>query len=332
MATLERVGAFAGWGGFIYTLAHLGRLWDDSRLWAEADEMVERVVALVERDDTFDIINGSAGCIASLIALYKCQPKGRTLEAAVRCGEHLLACAQKKGVGVAWDTKVLARELPSGFAHGTAGIAWALMELAALTGEERFRAAAEAGTEYERGLFSKEAGAWVDGRDLGSFARIRDGAGPDGQGQATVATWCYGAPGIGLSLLGVLRHTNTPALREEVERALRITLAQGFGLNHSLCHGDLGNIELLLQAGEFLADSEWPDQLERMTSVVLESVERRGWLCGIPLGVESPGLMPGLAGIGYQLLRLVEPEFVPSVLTLGPPRLKVASWPYRIVQ
>jgi type 2 lantibiotic biosynthesis protein LanM len=319
-ATLERVGAFAGWGGFIYTLAHLGRLWDDPRLWAEADELVERVSALVERDDTFDIINGSAGCIASLIALYVCQPKERTLEAALRCGDHLVACAQKKGAGVAWDTKVPARELPSGFAHGTAGVAWALMELAALTGRESFRAAAVAGTEYERGLFSKEAGAWVDGRDLGSFGRIRRGAAPDGQGQATVATWCYGAPGIGLSLLGVLRHTPTPALKEEVERALRITLEQGFGLNHSLCHGDLGNIELLLQASGSLANPEWQAQLERVTSIVLESVERHGWLCGIPLGVESPGLMPGLAGIGYQLLRLAEPEFAPSVLTLEPPR------------
>jgi type 2 lantibiotic biosynthesis protein LanM len=319
-ATLQRVGAFAGWGGFIYTLAHLGRLWDEPSLLDEADEMVERVLSLISRDDTFDIINGSAGCIASLIALYKCSPRDRTLEAAICCGEHLVARAQKKGAGVAWDTKVPARELPSGFAHGTAGIAWALMELAALTGEESFRAAAEAGTEYERGLFSKEAGAWVDGRDLGSFGRIRNGAGADDQGQASVATWCYGAPGIGLALLGVLRHTNTAALKDEVERALRITLEEGFGLNHSLCHGDLGNVELLLQAARSLADPEWKAQLERMTSVVLESVERHGWLCGIPLGVESPGLMPGLAGIGYQLLRLAEPEFVPSVLTLEPPR------------
>lgn len=45
----------------------------------------------------------------------------------------------------------------------------------------------------------------------------------------------------------------------------------------------------------------------------------QGWLCGIPLGVESPRLMPGLAGIGYQLLSLAEPEFVPSLLTLEPP-------------
>ena len=35
--------------------------------------------------------------------------------------------------------------------------------------------------------------------------------------------------------------------------------------------------------------------------------------------VTGPGLMTGIAGIGYQLLRLAEPGRVPSVLTLAPP-------------
>jgi lantibiotic modifying enzyme len=37
------------------------------------------------------------------------------------------------------------------------------------------------------------------------------------------------------------------------------------------------------------------------------------------VAIDSPGLMNGLAGIGYALLRLAEPERVPSVLTLAPP-------------
>jgi hypothetical protein len=44
-----------------------------------------------------------------------------------------------------------------------------------------------------------------------------------------------------------------------------------------------------------------------------------GWVTGVPLGVETPGLMTGLAGIGYELLRLAAPERVPSVLLLAPP-------------
>jgi lantibiotic modifying enzyme len=105
----------------------------------------------------------------------------------------------------------------------------------------------------------------------------------------------------------------------EINTALQTTLAQGFGLNHSLCHGDLGNIELLLQASQMLNDPQWQAKVDYFAAAILESIDRDGWLSGIPSGVESPGLMTGLAGIGYGLLRLADPARVPSVLTLAPP-------------
>ena len=40
-----------------------------------------------------------------------------------------------------------------------------------------------------------------------------------------------------------------------------------------------------------------------------------GWICGNPLGVESPGLMTGISGIGYALLRLADP--VPRPIDSG---------------
>jgi lantibiotic modifying enzyme len=55
--------------------------------------------------------------------------------------------------------------------------------------------------------------------------------------------------------------------------------------------------------------------------MVLDSIDRDGWQCGGPQSVEIPGLMLGIAGIGYQMLRLAEPDSVPSVLLLAPPRL-----------
>jgi lantibiotic modifying enzyme len=76
---------------------------------------------------------------------------------------------------------------------------------------------------------------------------------------------------------------------------------------------------LLLQASQTFDDPQWRAQVNRIAAIVLESIHRDGWLCGVPLGVESPGLMTGLAGIGYELLRLAEPRRVPSVLMLEPP-------------
>jgi lantibiotic modifying enzyme len=78
----------------------------------------------------------------------------------------------------------------------------------------------------------------------------------------------------------------------------------------------------LVQAGELLGDPQWRPQADRLAAMVLEGIDREGWHCGVPLRVESPGLMTGLAGIGYGLLRLAAPASVPCVLVLEPPILR----------
>lgn len=134
-----------------------------------------------------------------------------------------------------------------------------------------------------------------------------------------MTAWCHGAPGIGNGRLRSLPHFDNAEIRAEIDTALHTTLTQGFGLNHCLCHGDLGNLDLLLQASQTLDDPKWRSQVNRLAAMILESINQHGWLCGVPLGVETPGLMTGLAGIGYELLRLAEPTCIPSVLTLAPP-------------
>jgi lantibiotic modifying enzyme len=219
----------------------------------------------------------------------------------------------EKGVG--W-VSVWGRKLPlAGFSHGAAGIASALLELSALTNDSRFRTTAIAAIEYERSLFRPEVGNWPDLRDFSSSIL----ADKDDNQPTCMTAWCHGAPGIGLGRLRSLPHLDDAKIRTEIDTALKTTLAHGFGSNHSLCHGDLGNLELLLQASLTLDHPQWHAQMNRLASIILESINQHGWLCGVPLGVETPGLMTGLAGIGYGLLRLAEPTRVPSVLVLEPP-------------
>ena len=308
------IGGFTGWGGLIYTLTHLGNLWNEPALLAEAEAIVEHLPALIERDDLLNISAGAAGCMSSLLSLYRCVPSDRTLAAAIQCGERLIARAQPMAQGLGWVIATAGPTPLAGFSHGAAGIAWALLELAALTGEERFRTAACAAIAYERSLFSPEAGNWPDLRELQTARHTGDN-----DQQRFMTAWCHGAPGIGLARLCAQRHLNDAAIRAEIDTALQTTLAQGFGGNHSLCHGDLGNLEFFLQASQVLEDGQWHGQVNRIAAIILESIDQHGWLCGTPLGVESPGLMTGLAGIGYGLLRLAEPARVPSVLMLAPP-------------
>lgn len=303
-------GAFNGWGGLLYLSAQLAALWKDTTLLTRAEEMAGQLAASIETDTQFDVMAGVAGGIRGLLALYRVAPSSCTLGAALRCGDHLLAHAKAMPKGVGWTSSLAPEQPLTGYSHGAAGIALSLLELAALSGEERFKHPALAAIAYERSLFSPEWQNWPDLRD----EKVR-GSSETGY----MVTWCHGAPGIALARLGSLAYLDDAATREEIALALQTTRAQGFGLNHSLCHGDLGNLDVLLTASQVLDDAPCRADVARLAALLLESIERQGWCTGVPLGVETPGLMTGIAGIGYELLRLAKPDLVPSVLLLAPP-------------
>ena len=219
--------------------------------------------------------------------------------------------------GIAWTT-LKDQPLLGGFSHGTAGIALSLLRLAAESGEDRFRQAAFGALEFDRSLFVPELNNWADLRVFASKATEADPA--TEPAPKSMVAWCHGAPGIGLARLAALDQLADTTTRDEIDIALSATTQFGFAMNHSLCHGALGNLELLLTAAELLDRPGDHDALERATALVVASIEANGAVTAVPLGVETPGFMTGLAGIGYELLRLAEPGKVPSVLLLAPPR------------
>ena len=312
------IGGFGGAGGIIYTFTHLSVLWDDPELLAQVDSIIETLPESIGQDQDMDIIGGAAGCLISLINLYKLKPSEQTFTAARRCGDHLLAKALTMEHGIAWMNGLPASAPLAGFSHGTAGIAWALSSLADLTGEERYQAAALKAVEYERSVYSAKRENWPDMRDVESFRQRPASA----EELLYPVTWCHGAPGVGMGRLMMLQQRPESDVRPEIEAAIRTTIKSGFGLNHSLCHGDLGNLELLTLAAELFDDEELRNRAGKFGASILENIEDHGWTTGIPSGVESPGLMTGLAGIGYGLLRLADPAGVPSVMVMAPPRNK----------
>ena len=236
------------------------------------------------------------------------------MRAALACGDHLLASAQSTEQGLCWAIPPSGEKLRTELGHGVAGIAWALLELAAVTGDERYRMAARQAITDERGPDSSTAenAPALHQRTLA----VADAAAGS---PSLPAERSLGAAGMGLARLCAYQHLDDPQLREEIQLAVQNTLHYGFGQSHALWQGDLGNLELLLQASRVLNDDAYPMHIERLAAMLLESIERDGWRCGGPGAVEMPSLMLGLAGIGYQLLRLAEPERVPSVLVLAPP-------------
>ncbi|MFL5663567.1 MAG: type 2 lanthipeptide synthetase LanM family protein [Ktedonobacteraceae bacterium] len=323
------IGAFTGLSSCLYLLTHLAAIWNDPSLLQEAEELAQLISGWIEKDEMFDLVDGAAGCIACLLTLYAVAPSPEILLIAVQCGEHLLAHAHTMPEGVGWKTKL--QDVPlAGFAHGVAGIAWSLLRLAEVSGQERFREIALQALAYERSLFSSQQRNWHDMRKrlaVNTPEQQEQGAPAQAPEVHYGMSWNHGAPGVALGRLISLPYLDDAFTRAEIETALETTLANGFGYchelvgpNHSLLHGDCGNLETVLLAAQTLRTPELHEHLQRLMAHLLESMHQRGWVMGIPLNIETPGLLLGLAGIGYQCLRLAEPEGVPSILALAPPR------------
>ncbi|HEX5604656.1 MAG TPA: lanthionine synthetase LanC family protein, partial [Pyrinomonadaceae bacterium] len=296
----------------------LGMLWDEAPLLDEAECTALELSERIEADAHLDIISGTAGGLGALLSLYRCHPSPRNLAAAIRCGDHLIARACSMPEGLAWQTEVPSMKPLTGFSHGAAGIAWALLELFDVTGVERFRRVAYEAIAYERSVFSVAQANWPDFRSPQPASEVSEEYQP-----RFTAMWCHGAGGIGLARLAALKHFEDKLICDDVHAALKAIRTEGFNYNHSLCHGDLGNLELLSQASRILRDSICTAEVERKASEILTTIKQHGWLCGVPHEVESPGFMTGLAGIGYGLLRQAHPDRIPSVLLLQPPGVKL---------
>jgi len=107
---------------------------------------------------------------------------------------------------------------------------------------------------------------------------------------------------------------------EEIRAAVELTREVGFGNNHSLCHGDLGKFELLVEASSVLADDGIENSMPAVASAIISDIAKNGYKTGITHGVDSIDLMRGAAGVGFGLLRIGAPTRVPSVLLLDSPR------------
>ncbi len=145
------------------------------------------------------------------------------------------------------------------------------------------------------------------------------------QAPRTGMSWSHGAPGIALARLASLCYMDDEVTRQEIETVLTTILEEGFGYhhehigpNHSLAHGDFGNLETLLMAAQTLNTPQLHTVREHITAQLVESINQYGRIMGVPLNVETPGFMIGLAGIGYELLCLVEPDKHPVDSCPGP--------------
>ena len=128
--------------------------------------------------------------------------------------------------------------------------------------------------------------------------------------------WCHGAGGIGLARLGLVRFGDLGMdMTSDIGAAVRAVQRAWPSSIDTLCCGNLGNIELLADAGRTLGRDNLVAQASARVRSILDAAERSGmfrWNAG--KDSENLGFYRGLSGVGYTLLRQLAPETLPNIL------------------
>jgi type 2 lantibiotic biosynthesis protein LanM len=150
------LGGAYGLGGLLYTLARCAGLLEEPALLDDAQAAVLRInPGRLAEDNIYGVMDGSAGAMLCLLAVYRATRQPEALERAVDCGKHLLQKSAPAPSEAQVRGEASGHSL-TGFLEGTEGIAYALLRLYRATGDETIRSAAETGMGRIRYL------SWLD--------------------------------------------------------------------------------------------------------------------------------------------------------------------------
>jgi lantibiotic modifying enzyme len=262
----------------------------------------------IEKDESLDAMNGSAGAILGLLACYAATGEPKVLATAIACGRHLLQRRKLDKFGFkTWPT--LDKRHLTGFSHGAAGIAYALLQLYKATSNAEFHDAAVEGICFEGQAFVREQNNWPD---------YRRAAASITHNPMFCMAWCHGAPGIGLGRIAALDIMDTRDVQRDIQAALASTSSVNLLPRDHLCCGNAGLMDTLCAAGERLPQGEWSRKARQLAARTIARGNNRGsFNIAFHNGFFNPSLFQGTAGVGYQLLRLADPTKIPSVLLLN---------------
>jgi len=302
----EGIGACHGLGGIVYALTLVADLLDQPEYLEVARRMATHITPdRIASDEALDVEGGAAGAILGLMALHARSLDEGVLETALACG-HRLVNRQQPGPagGAAWSGRK--GRMLAGFAHGACGGALALVRLWRMTEEPVFFEAAGRALDFENTLYDPHSKNWP--------VQLRDADGVQLESR-NMAAWCHGAPGIALARACVRDVLAQAEAMDTLNAAVDTTLAASVSGPDHLCCGTLGRVDTLLTVGTVLGRVELRHAAETRAAMVIRLATSRGaFRLDRRSGPPRAGFFRGLAGMGYQMLRLRQPDDLPSVL------------------
>ncbi|GAB7018053.1 lanthionine synthetase LanC family protein [Halostagnicola bangensis] len=251
-------------------------------------------------DHQYDVSGGAAGTILGLLALDERYESDELVSIATECGDHLLDSRTESTGGFrVWNTIDDCPPL-TGFLHRASGIAYSLVRLYEVTGDDAYLSAAIEAVEFETQHYSETTSGWKDRRPWADD-EFSD-------------RWSYGRTGIGLSRLGMQSSVDHDLIERDLSRALDgLTVDEQLPVD-DLSDGNCGRIEFL-NATTRRTERSVPSP----TTTLDECLARKAAIGSYRTSdertqIDDPSFLGGLTGVSYTMLRIVEPETLPCVL------------------
>ncbi|MFD5417504.1 class IV lanthionine synthetase LanL [Streptomyces sp. NPDC127069] len=289
-----RPGLHFGGRGTAWALYEAARAVDDRAL---RDHAMALALAPQQPTPSHDITHGRAGSGLAAAHLWHRTGDPRFADLVTEAADRLAAEARPAPNGVSWPVpaeSAVATEAGKrylGFAHGTSGIGYFLLEAAAVTDRRDYLDLALAAGEELVAAVVRVGGAAQWPTQAGDVP--------------TAPYWCHGAAGIGTFLVRLWRATGDErfgelarsAGRAVAERAPRAPLGQ--------CHGLAGNGDFLLDLATATGDPAHHATAEDLARLLTAERAHRGSHVVFPTeyGDVSTGWSDGSAGILAFLLR-----------------------------
>ncbi|MCL5952738.1 MAG: hypothetical protein M1132_13640 [Chloroflexi bacterium] len=335
---------YTGRMGVSYTMIKVFEITKDTAYLEMALHNARRCNRFLDLSHSDDLLNGVSGMLLGLLHLYALTHEQWVLQRISSAAEHLANTAYHGKVGVYWDHSPNCIRGLCGLSHGASGIGFVFLELGNYFGDATLYWLAEQAFLYEASCYDESIRNWPDFRkgihnpedyeehikaylqnNLAFFTMHGD-----------MNAWCHGAAGIGLVRLRALELLGKPVYEREAQLAITKTFTTTVECQSlrrwqtfTLCHGDGGNAELLLEAYRHFGHASHLVGAEAIAVRALNSKEAGQAYSPGYTGAgtrEDKSLFMGNAGIGYFYLRMLDPLNVPSVLA---PRLSPYSMHFR---
>lgn len=225
-----------------------------------------------------DWIGGLAGILALTCETYKVTKDNRYLELIRQIADNLVVLQEMER-----------EELKEGFAHGCVGIATSLLR---------------AHQYIQNSVYKHKA------LELFDLQRER-------YGLSEKFKWCWGATGWGIALINTKIYNLKNIYRRDLIQIIK-NIPEILKGDDCICHGNLGDIELLNLIKQSSLDIDITDKLnQRISSILYYYNKNQEYNVNSLPEIPNLSLFTGLTGIAYQYIRLLRTQNTSNVYTLS---------------